>query len=306
MGAGALEPVEAAALDGGRSPEARVRLTAALKYLRPRAAVERTRLARIDSERTAFRNAYLNGGNADPKFDEGALKGIDGFLSMGADIVNAPPEARQQTIAALNGAIRAGCDDPLVIALYNLTSGRRLPTLRTPKSTRGTNDPAGDCYRGNYPAIVKLRVQAHYAAAERRLQGLMIKSLADLLPAALQSRDTDTHEVDMVLEWILHSQQVSFQEIADEWNQMLDTYELLSPKSAYPLIARSMTRQRVAVERRRFGEAANRFDDIAQQQFVDAMKSAAQIAAEACVRDPSDPRAPAMAADAGPGFFAKR
>jgi hypothetical protein len=171
-------PAVRAALDGQMvSPEAAIRLRAALKYVEPRArreAAYREHRAYVVAQ---WHAAYNGGGHANPAYDADVHRGIDLF-------------GRDQDAAAAVVAFRAaadkGCDDPLARSLHHLATGKNFGEgegvvgaglLTTTRQTMG----------GSYPPIVKSWLILATTCVLRHADPVMLRRAADLLAEAVKS-----------------------------------------------------------------------------------------------------------------------
>ena len=125
----ALKVVEAASRDESLSAEAHLRLQAALKILKPRAAREDRDRLTDEWEKRILHEAYHQSGQANPAYDAAVDQAIDGFRELRIEPKQMERDpAREKVAADLKIALDKGCDDPYVQCLYYSARARQWLT----------------------------------------------------------------------------------------------------------------------------------------------------------------------------------
>jgi hypothetical protein len=288
LGPGALNAVQAALKSDDLSPDSRLRLEAALKYLRPRSSAQKVREARAMWKSETFHRAFANGGHAKPQFDADAHRAIDLYLALGRDPAHGPPEQRAAALAAFEKVQSAGCDDPLIAALHRLADGKPLRSSRQ-RPPQGDEAILFNCCQGNYPASVKCHVWATFMAWQNNVFNEDMQLLIDLTKASISESPLMPLEIDERLELL----GAGVNDVIEEalWKKFIAEYEQAAPQAPGPLLLQARAAEVSAMVFRDELTQQNHYDNDAAMKYYEMLGDASKIAEQAWQRDPSDGRA---------------
>ena len=288
LGAGALNAVQAALKSEDLSPDSRLRLEAALKYIRPRSSAQKVREARAAWKTEVFHRAYINGGHAKAQFDADAQRAIDLYLALPRDPAHGAPDQRAAALAAFEKLQSAGCDDPLILALHRLTDGRPLRSSNH-RPPQGDEAVIFNCCQGNYPACVKCYVWATFMAWQNNVFNDDMQLLIDLTKAAVSESPLMPLEIDERLEPL----GAGANDVIEEplWKKFMAEYEQAAPQAPGPLLLQARAAEVSAMVYRHELTQHNHYDNASATKYYEMLGDASKIAEQAWQRDPSDGRA---------------
>jgi hypothetical protein len=200
----ALPVVESAIRDDATSAESRLRLQAAVKFLKPRNFFEAREHRREEWEHKMLHDAYHQGGHTDAAYDKAVDEAIDSFRTLRYEPkMNERDPVRAKVVAAFTDAIAKGCDDPYVqiLCLASIASRgfRDIPlALRNPQ-------PIYEAFlKGNAHPVIKLLITYRYLPFITFSRREMMKLLPEIVRAA--STDLQVPETEM---WVVMAQLAS-------------------------------------------------------------------------------------------------
>ncbi len=172
--------------------------------------MEKRRRERLEWNRRTLGGAYDKVGKKDPRWDEKARKAMDLAARMFSEQVD-PVITLLDVNQPAKAAIDAGCDDPILMYLYNRVSGRAGLSC-SPRGDHSTDSSLsqGGSRASRYPAFrraVALELAGSYTLSpkirERRVQkGGRARTSTPLLALLPESAGGDEHNEFWETNWL--------------------------------------------------------------------------------------------------------
>jgi hypothetical protein len=297
LGGDALPAVEAAIADEDAfGPDARLRLRAALTYLRPRARREGVERERQAWKSGQLRNAYAKFGRSDPASDEAARGAVEAFLALGLDPLDGPPQPRAAALAAFGRAVELGCDDPYVLSLYHLASAEKFGRNEGPVP-RGFDDALDGVLGGEYPPVVKLWLVGRYVRATGRREPNLFRHFATLVPAVAKQPELPAPELDRSVWQVYDAIDAAARGGGDLWGGkrgLEAAYAAAAPGTAGALTLRGRLMIDLAWEARGGGGGAGTVTPEGWRVYGERLAEAEAALTAAAKLSPDDARPPSL------------
>jgi hypothetical protein len=284
----ALPVVEAAIRDDDAlSPESRLRLQTAVKFLKPRNFFEAREVRRDNWERKMLHDAYHQCGKTDPAYDKAVDEAIDGFRSLRYEPkMNDRDPERAKVVAAFKDAVAKGCDDPYVQILCCASAGSQgLRSL--PPAMRSPQHLFEEFLDSKYHPAVKLLVIHRFLPCIRFDRRKMMKALPDLVDGVCADPQVPETEV-----WVLMAQLASeFNNFSSKpyvFDPIAAEYLKVRPNNAEAATFKGFFEYLVAFRERGRGAKIDPKDQQAYQEWLAKAETSLQAAWE---MDKTDARA---------------
>jgi hypothetical protein len=238
----ALPVIERAAADPSISPESKVRLDVALKFLRPRAVREPRAIALRKFNEQMLHDAYRAGAKAtgaaaaqDAATDKAVHAAIDLFVGLPLDASPMRDPQRTKAVAAFRKLVEAGSDDPLVRCLHYAAIGPAGPRLK-PDAKADYDKARAEVLAGPYNPAVKMQVIAYGVRMRLGDRPTAAEEAIKVLPELVAAKDLPAGAAFEAMELVrqAHARIIGAYPpkaaaVADEWVR-------LRPDAAEPLI----------------------------------------------------------------------
>jgi hypothetical protein len=161
-----LDLVEASFKDPTVSPEQKVRLEKALRFLRPRTRNQKMQRQMDDWLDVTMHQAYATHERRDAPWNAKAHHAIDLMIQLGVRPMKGSIEMRSEALTALADVILAACDDPFIRCLYGMCQGPE--EKENSRSSVALIEDTRRVLSEDYPPYVKLFVSIGYLFAVDR------------------------------------------------------------------------------------------------------------------------------------------
>lgn len=286
----ALEQVEAAVARDGLDPAAHGPLREALPLLRARA----TRVKRVKADADAMRRltlgAYDRVGKHDPRWDAAAKEGIR--IAMLPDALRGPGEDDAATAAALQKAVDAGCDDPLVQFFWRQAQ-LELPGAARHELLYQYYDATTALWGTQYPAHRRMMAAARFILDSKAGDPQAAAIVSSLLPVALAEKDLPGRQAETYADAAYEALVVARKNRQDAFEEVYAAYSKGRPADdPGPYLFKGNRYIKYAWEARGSGFAGTVTGE-GWRLFRDRLTEAERALTKAWEMDPTDGRVPA-------------